>query len=217
VSIRIALADDHEIVRQGFRALLKVHSEVEVVGEAGNGREAVALALRLKPDVILMDVSMPDLNGVDATAEVRRLVPQTRVVGLSMNASRRVVLDMLRAGASGYLVKTCMVEELLHAVRAVHAGKTYLSPDVAGAVLSDCVGVGGTSHAAAPLPLTPREREILQLVAEGKSTKEIAATLHSAVKTVETHRGHIMRKLNLRSVAELTKYAVREGLTPLER
>jgi len=217
MAIRILLADDHQIVRGGFRSLLQQQRDLEVVGEAGDGRAALELARRLKPDMIVMDVAMPDLNGVDATRQILRELPNVKVLALSMHPSRRVVTDMLRAGACGYLVKTCALEELVQAVRAVDAGKTYLSPEIAGGVVEEYVHrVAAGASGPSPAALSQREREVLQLVAEGKTTRQIAAALHVTVKTVETHRHNIMEKLKVHSVAELTKYAIREGLTPLE-
>lgn len=215
MSIRILLADDHEIVRDGLRGMLERRRDMSIVGEAGDGRSAVDQARELKPDVVVMDVAMPKLNGVDATIELLRWRPETKIIGLSMHPSRRVVTQMLQAGAKGYVVKTCSSDELVQAIRSVVEGKTYLSPEIAGGLVEDYVErlSGGASETPV---LSDRERQVLQLVAEGKTTKEIAADLHLSVKTVETHRHSIMEKVGIHSIAELTKYAVREGLTPLE-
>lgn len=189
---------------------------IEVIGEAENGRRAVELARQLVPDVVVMDISMPDLNGIEATRQIAARAPRTRVLALSMHSDRRFVTDILAAGAAGYLLKDCAFDELCRAVHAVAKKQVYLSPAVAGEVVDAHVR-GGDDAASQPLrDLTSRQLEILQLVAEGRATKQIAARLHVSVKTVETHRQHIMDKLGLHSVAELTKFAVREGLTDLE-
>jgi len=214
--LRLLLADDHGMFREGLRALIEKQTDLEVVGEAANGREAVRLARDLKPTVVVMDVSMPDLNGVEATRRILKRSPMAKVIALSMHSDRRFVVEMLRAGAQGYLLKDCAYEELVRAIRTVAGGGVYLSPRIAGVVLEDCVR-RPVSEAAAPAPaLTAREREVLQLLAEGHGTKQIAARLNVSTKTIDTHRRNIMNRLDIRSVAELTKYAVREGLTTLE-
>lgn len=214
--LRLLLADDHGMFREGLRALIEKQTDLEVVGEAANGREAVRLARDLTPTVVVMDVSMPDLGGVEATRRILKRSPKAKVIALSMHSDRRFVVEMLRAGAQGYLLKDCAYEELVCAIRTVAGGRVYLSPRIAGVVLEDCVR-RAASEAAAPAPaLTAREREVLQLLAEGHGTKQIAARLHVSTKTIDTHRHNIMNKLDIRSVAELTKYAVREGLTTLE-
>jgi len=215
MSIRILLADDHKIVREGLRALLEKQPGMEVIAEAEDGRTTVRLARELSPDVVIMDVAMPDLNGIGATDQIIAEAPDVKVVALSMHSDRRFVMEMFKAGASGYLLKDCAFEELARAVRAVAAGQTYLSPGIAGVVIKDYVRRLSETNSAFSI-LTSREHEVLQLLAEGKSTKQIASRLHVSVKTVETHRRHIMEKLDIHSVAELTKYAIREGLTPLE-
>lgn len=213
MSIRVVLADDHRIIREGLRALLEQEQDIQLVAEAETGREAVQLARKLTPHVLVMDLAMPDLNGIEATRQVVKESPQVKVLGLSMHTDKRFILGMLEAGASGYLLKDCAFEEFVNAVRSVAAGGMYLSPRIAGAVVRERL-----MPAAAPVStpggaLTPREREIVQLIAEGRCTKEIADLLSVSVKTVETHRQHIMAKLNINSVAELTKFAIREGLT----
>lgn len=215
MAIRILLVDDHEIVLDGFRSLLEGQADMEVVGQATDGRMALELVRELLPDVVLMDVTMPNLSGIETTRQVVHDYPGTRVLALSMNPSRRIVAQMLAAGASGYLVKTCALEELVWGVRAVASGKTYLSPQVAEGVVSGYINRTGEEQVPCSL-LSGREREVLQLVAEGLSTKEIASKLHLAVKTIEAHRHNIMAKLNIHSIAGLTKHAVREGLTTLE-
>jgi DNA-binding NarL/FixJ family response regulator len=214
--MKVLLADDHRMVREGLRAVLE-RAGVEVVGEAATGHEALTEARRLRPDVVVMDIGMPELNGIDAT---KRLVAEqngVKVLALSMNADRRYVIAMLEAGAVGYLLKNSASEELLVALGAVARGETYLSPAVAGGVVARALQAGPTPGANEERRLSVREREVLQLVAEGKSSKEIGVILHIAVPTVETHRRQIVEKLNLRTIAELTKYAIREGLTSTEQ
>jgi DNA-binding NarL/FixJ family response regulator len=213
---KILIADDHQIVRQGLRFLLEKESDLKVVAEAENGRMTVRLARELTPGVIVMDVAMPDLNGIEATRQIIAESPATKVIALSMYADRRFVVNMLKAGASGYLLKDCAFEELIRAIRVVLTHKTYLSPGVTDILVKDCqMGIPMDEISAFAL-LTPREREVLQLMSEGNSTAKIADQLHVSIKTVESHRQQLMQKLNLRSVAELTKYAIREGLTSLE-
>ena len=212
MSPTILIADDHRLLREGLRALLE-RGGFSVVGEADNGRSAVKLAKQLQPDIVITDIGMPDLNGVDATRQICAEAPRSKVLALSMHTESRLVLGILEAGASGYLLKDSAFEELSLAIEAISKGQNYLSPAIAGVVVKQSLGQL-RSKAGLPLSeLSKREREILQLIAEGKSTKKIAATLHVSVKTVETHRKQIMDKLDIHSVAELTKYAVREGVT----
>jgi len=213
---RIIIADDHMIVRQGLATLLAKEPDMEVVAEAENGREVVQLVKELRPDVVIMDVNMPDLNGIEATRQVLAAFPETKIIALSMHADRRFVVNMLKAGSSGYLLKDCAFEELAAAIRLVMANKTYLSTRVSNVVIQDYVQGMSAPRSSAFTMLTPREREVLQLMAEGKPTGQIAEQLHISVKTVETHRQQIMHKLGIHSIAELTKYAIREGLTSLE-
>jgi len=215
LSARILIADDHKIFREGLRTLLSNQPGVVVVGEADNGRSTVVMTAELQPDVVIMDVAMPELNGVDATRRIVAEYPETKVLALSMHADRRFVTRMLTAGAHGYLLKDCAFEELTLAIQTVLADDVYLSPGVAGVVVRAMQSRAVEPSSQAP-ELTPREREVLQLVAEGRTTRDIAHRLHVSVKTIETHRKQIMDKLELRSVAELTKYAVREGLTSLD-
>jgi DNA-binding NarL/FixJ family response regulator len=212
--MRVILADDHRMLRDGLRAVLEKDG-VQVVGEAATGHEAVALAHSLTPDVVIMDIAMPELNGIDATRRLTKELPSTKVIALSMNADRRYVIAMLEAGAAGYMLKNEASEELLRALSAVARGHTYLSPAVAGGVVDHVVGP--RDRTLVDKPLSPREREVLQLLAEGKSSKEIAGVLAIALPTVESHRRQLMAKLNLRTIAELTKYAIREGLTTIEK
>ncbi len=216
MSLRIILADDHRLLRQGLRALLEDEADFEVVGEAENGHEAVRLCKQLRPDLVVMDVGMPQLNGMEATRQILADNTQVRVLALSMHSDRRFAAGMLQAGAAGYLLKDAALEELVRAIRTVAAGKTYLSPAITEVVMEDYVQRLGAVEGGAFSVLSAREREVLQALAEGKSTREIAAALHVSVKTIETHRQQIMNKLDIHSVAELTKYAVREGLTSLE-
>ena len=216
MKIRIILADDHKIVRDGLRALLERQSGMEVIAEADNGRATVRMARELVPDLVIMDIGMPDLNGIDATRQIVADLPKVKVIALSMHSDRRFVVQMFRAGASGYLLKDCAFEELTRAVLAVLKNQTYLSPAVAGPVMEDYIQQLSSGEELGGTVLSPREREVLQLLAEGKTTKEVAAALCVSVKTVETHRQQIMNKLNMQSIADLTKYAIREGLTTLD-
>ena len=215
MSLPVLLADDHEIVRVGLRALLERLGGMVVVAEADSGRAAVQLARKLKPAVVFMDISMPDLNGIDATRQMVAAAPGVKVIALSMHADTRYVAGMLQAGARGYLLKDSVADEIGRAVQAVLAGEVYLARKIAGVVVQDYVQRLANEEGASS-PLTGREREVLQLVAEGRSTKGIAAHLHVSIKTIETHRSQIMDKLDLHSVAELTKYAIRQGLTSLD-
>jgi len=216
MSIKILIADDHQIVRQGLRSLIEKASGMTVVAEAENGREAVQLAQQKRPDVVIMDISMADLNGMEATRQVIAALPKVKVIALSMHSDNRFVRGMLDAGASGFLLKDCAFEELDGAIRAVTANKTYLSPGITGIVIEGYLGFSPADELSASSLLTAREREVLQLLAEGGSTREIASRLCVSIKTVETHRQRIMEKLKIRSIAELTKYAIREGLTSLK-
>jgi two-component system response regulator NreC len=206
--IRVLLADDHAMVRKGFRLILEAQPDMEIAGEAGNGREAVELAEKLHPDVVVMDVAMPELNGIEATRRLASSSPHTRVLALSMHKDSVYVREILRAGARGYLLKDSIDTDLISAVRAVAKGDGYISPGVSDAVLSDY-----RRHVTDPLDLlTSREREVLQMIAESKTNKEIAVSLNLSVYTVEAHRGKIMEKLNLHSTGELVRFAVRHGL-----
>jgi DNA-binding NarL/FixJ family response regulator len=205
---RILLADDHTVVRRGFALILSKEPDQEIVGEARNGREAVELAEKLQPDVVVIDVSMPELNGIEATRRISDHCPRTRVLALSMHRDAVYVREILRAGARGYLVKDADDDTFLVAVRAVARGEAYLSPSVADAVLSDY-----RKHVTNPIDLlTSREREVLQMIAEGKTNKEIANILELSVYTVEAHRGKIMEKLNLHNTGDIVRFAIRNGL-----
>ncbi|MEW6752316.1 MAG: response regulator transcription factor [Candidatus Latescibacterota bacterium] len=213
MSIRIMLVDDHQIVREGLRALIDSQPDMKVVAEAEDGRTAVQMIRQQAPEVVVMDVGMPQLNGVEATRQIVEQNPSVRVIALSMHNDRRFVTGMLKAGAAGYLLKNSASDELLQAIHTVTLNQTYLSPAITGIVVEDYVRQAESIETST---LTNREREVLQLLAEGKSTKQIAAYLHVSTKTVATHRQNIMDKLELHSIAELTQYAISSGLITLE-
>jgi len=208
----VLLVDDHQMFREGLRAVFSRAEDIEVVGEAEDGRRAVEMARELAPDMVVMDIGMHELNGIDATGLIRHESPRIKLVMLSTYSDARYVSRALEAGASAYVLKQCAFDELLNAVRAVRAGKSYLSPEITGPLI-DRWRASRAPQASPAEALGPREREVLQLLAEGKTSSEIGERLHLSTRTVETHRRNIMRKLGLHSVAELTKYAVREGIT----
>jgi two-component system, NarL family, response regulator NreC len=211
--IRILLADDHGIVRKGLRFVLTRQPHLEVIGEAGNGRAAVKLAEELRPDVVIMDIAMPELNGIEATGQITRQHPQIAVIILTMHSDEAYLLRTILAGARGYLLKESAEDEVVAAVEAVAKGKSYFSPAIASALLEDYLRQMKDRNLRDSYDLlTPREREILQLLAEGKSNKEVASLLNLSIYTVETHRSHIMQKLNLHNTAELVLYAVRKRI-----
>jgi two-component system response regulator NreC len=214
MNIRVLLADDHRILREGLVALLEKQPGFTVVGEAENGRTAVQLARELLPDVVVMDVCMPDLNGIEATRQIVTEVPGVKVIALSMHSHKHFVKGMLRAGASGYLLKYSASRELVQAIQLAMTDRVYLSPDITGMVVEDYTSPAPDTSAFAVL--TPREQEVLQLFAEGKVPREIAASLNIGLKTVEAYRRQIMDKLGFKSFAHLIKYAIREGLTSLD-
>lgn len=214
--MKILLADNHKLFAEGLRTMLSKQPGTEIVGEANNGRMAVRLAHELSPDLVIMDIGMPELNGMDATRQIRAELPRTKVLAVSMHADRQYVAGMLSAGASGYVVKDSAFAELAQAIQVVMSGGRYLSPDVIGVVVDDYVQRLAPAPGSAVAKLSEREREVLQLMAEGHATADIAGRLHVSRKTIETHRKNIMLKLELHSIAELTKFAVREGLTSLD-
>jgi two-component system, NarL family, response regulator NreC len=216
MATRILLADDHKIMREGLRALIEKHSQFEIVWQAEDGRAAVELAQKLMPDIIIMDIGMPDLNGIEATRRIKAILPETRIIALSMYYDKRFVTGMLRAGGAGYLRKDCALDELVTAIQAVAKNGTYLSPRVAGGGVRKYEDYVPKKSRADFAGLTDRQKEVLQSLSEGKNTKEIASALKISVKTVETHILNIKEKLDIRSTAELTRYAIREGLTFLE-
>ncbi|RLI33804.1 DNA-binding response regulator [Candidatus Bathyarchaeota archaeon] len=216
MSIKILLADDHEIVRYGLRCVIEEQPDMEVVGDAVNGRTAINLTHQLKPDVVIMDISMPDMNGIEATRRIRKEIPDTKVIVLSMHHKRQFVIDMLKAGVSGYILKTKVHGDLIRAIKAAVANEVYLSSKITGIVAHDIASNLPTSDKSAYAILTPREREVLQLISEGKSTKESALHLNVSIKTIESTRRQIMQKLDIHNVADLTKYAVNEGITSLD-
>jgi two-component system response regulator NreC len=215
MSIKIIVVDEHRILREGLSTLIAKQPDMEIIGEATDGREALELLEKLMPDLILMDVTMPNLNGIEATRKIKSKNPEIEIIALSLHSDRRYVLGMIDAGASGYLLKECAFEELVRAINTVMAKKKYLSPGISDILIEEYVKKTTQEKPTIYSKLTPREREILQLIAEGKNTKEIARYLFISVKTVETHRRHIKKKLKVQSVAELTKIAIREGLTVL--
>ena len=219
MSVKVILADDHQMFREGLRSLMERQTDIEIIAEAADGRSIIKLLQKLSPDVIIMDVSMPGLNGIEATRQIKAEFTDVKVIALSMYSNRQYVIEMLKAGASGYLLKDCAVKELCEAIRIVAAGQVYLNPQVSTLVVNDYLKCLSDTPVAGPTDssvLSAREREVLQLLTEGERTKEIASILHVCVKTVERHRQNITGKLNLNSIAELTKYAIQEGLTSVE-
>jgi DNA-binding NarL/FixJ family response regulator len=216
MSLKLLLVDDHKVMRHGIRSLLEKEAGMEVLEETNNGRTAIELARNLSPDVVIMDIAMHDLNGVEATRQITSELPEVKVIMLSMHSDRQMVADALQAGASGYLLKDCEFEELVRAIETVVTNRTYLSPEIADILVENFVRKSPLSESSVSSVLTSREREVLQLLAEGNSTREIATALCLSTKTVETHRRQMMEKLNIYSVANLIKFAIRTGLTSLE-
>ncbi|MEQ8190319.1 MAG: response regulator transcription factor [Candidatus Eremiobacterota bacterium] len=214
MKIKILLSDDHKLFRQGLRTLLEKQSDMTVTGEADNGISTIELSEKLLPDVILMDISMPDMNGIEATKRIISNNPAIKIIALSMHSDKRFITEMLKSGASGYLLKDSAFEELSIAIRTVMKNQNYLSSTITDIVIRDYINIKNKENSAFTL-LSSREREVLQLLSEGKTTKEIALCLQVSSKTIETHRKQIMDKLNIYSMAELTKYAIREGITAL--
>ena len=213
MNIKILLVDDHEVMCEGLGALLRKQENLDVIGRAGDGRLAVQMAKELSPDVVVMDIGMPNLNGIDATRQLTSECPNVKVLVLSTHSDGSMIAKALKVGALGYILKDSAFAELTEAINTVSEGKTYLCSKASKVVFTDYVKMLSDPNWSWSGGLTAREREVLQLVAEGNTTKEIAATLHVSVKTVDSHREHIMDKLNIHNVAGLTKYAIREGLT----
>ena len=213
MSIRIILADDHCILRDSLARSFEQETDIEVVGQTGDGLSAISLVQKLMPDIIVMDIGMPELNGMEATRRIAKEFPTVKVIGLSMHSSDKYVREMFKSGASGYLLKSCPFEELLEAVHSVASGKTYISPSIGNVVVQEYITAKSMDEKSAFTILSQREREVLQQLAEGKTTKQAATNLNISPKTVEAHRLNIMSKLNIDNVAQLTKYAIQEGLT----
>jgi len=215
MSIRIILADDHAVLRHGLSRAFEQESDIKVVGQANDGHSTIELVQELSPDVVIMDIAMPDLNGIEATRRITKDYPKVKVIGLSMHSSDKYIREMFKAGASGYLLKNSPFEELVEAVKTVAGGKTYVSPSVGDMIIKEYIGKPDGEESAFSV-LSQREREVLQLFAEGKTTKQVGRRLHISPKTVEAHRLRIMEKLGIDNIAQLTKYAIQEGLTQAE-
>jgi len=215
MSIKILMADDHKIFREGLLLLLKDEGDFEIIGDAGDGKTAVRLAEELNPDIVIMDVSMKGMGGIEATRLIKDSLVNSRVIALSEDSNRKCVTDMLHAGASGYLIKDCSSQELIQAIQAVYSGEMYLSQEVAGVVIEDYLNKINDDNSSDTRSLTKRETEVLGYITTGMRTREIAEKLEVSIKTIETHRRQMMEKLNIFSIAELTKYAIREGLTSI--
>ena len=212
MSIRVLIVDDHKIMREGLRSLLEKQPDIEVVAEAESAQKALKMVEEMTPNLVIIDVVMPSLNGIEATRRILAKVPTIKVIALSMYSDKRFVMEMLRAGASGYLLKDCAFEELDEAIRAVMEDRTYITPRIVDIIVKDYFSQVEKPSSSALSALTSRQYEVLQLLAEGKTTREIARQMSLSVKTIESHRQQIINKLNIRSVAGLTKYAIREGL-----
>ena len=215
MSIKIILADDHAMLRHGLSRSFEQEKDIDVVGQAKDGHSTIELVGELLPDVVVMDIGMPDLNGIETTRRITKDYPKVKVVGLSMHSSDKYIREMFRAGASGYLLKNCPFEELVEAIRTIVGGKTYISPSIGGMIIKEYAGKPDKEKSVFSI-LSQREREVLQLFADGKTTKQIARRLHISPKTVEAHRLRIMNKLDIDNIAQLTKYAIQEGLTQPE-
>lgn len=213
MATKVLLVDDHKIMREGISALLRKYSEFEVVGQAADGRQALEMASQHKPDIVIMDVGMPNLNGVDATKQLLSVNPDIKIMALSTHSDGAVVAKMVKAGAKGYILKESAFDELIEGLNTLQDGRTFLCNKISKVVFSEYVGMVTNTKTMNGDGLTSREREVLQLVAEGHTTKEIAETLNLSTKTIDSHREHIMQKLGIRNVAGLTKYAIREGMT----
>ena len=216
MTIKVLIADNHQIIRKGLCSLIQQEPDMEVLDTAGNGREAVKLVQRLKPDVVIMDISMPDMNGIEATRQIVAESNSAKVIGLSVHSNSRVISEMLKVGACGYLLKDCSFEELIQAIRGVMVGNAYLSPKIVNSVIEGHLDRMTGKDSSASSILTDRERDVLQLISEGVTTKQIASRLYISAKTVEKHRKHIMEKLGIRGIAGLTKFAINEGYTTID-
>jgi DNA-binding NarL/FixJ family response regulator len=214
MTLKIILADDHKVLRQGLKSLLDTHKEFQVIAEADDGLSAIKLVKKHKPDIVILDIGMPNMNGIQATQHIVNET-NTKVLALSMHSDQRFVSKMLQSGASGYMLKDCAFEELISAVQTIATGKIYLSNDITGSIINEYINRIQSIESSNQPVLTSREREILQLISEGNSTSDIANIINVSTKTVETHRKNIMDKLDIHSIAKLTKYAVREGLTSI--
>ncbi len=215
-TIRVVLAEDHTIVRQGLRSILEQQPGIEVIAEAENGREAVQIAEQLKPDLVLMDFSMPELNGLEATRQIKQRVPEVKVLILTRHANQEYVKSILGAGASGYLIKKSAADELVLAIQSVYKGNSFLDPSISKMVIEGYLHPAEGETQDQGLKITPRQREVLQLIAEGHPNREIASILHISVKTVDNHRANLMGKLGLSSTADLIQYAIRQGIISLD-
>jgi DNA-binding NarL/FixJ family response regulator len=214
--MKILIADDHSIVREGLKSLIDKQKSMQVIGEAEDGQMAIDLTSELSPDIVIMDISMPNLNGIEATREILRNKPETKIIILSMYTDKHIVKESLEAGAKGYILKSNLLEELLQAIKTVKANERYLSPRITGIVIEDYINLKANDKTKTQIKLTSRDRHIIQLIAEGKSIKEISRIIKISTKTADANRRAIMNKLNIYNTAELTKYAIREGLTSLD-
>ncbi len=216
MNYRIIIADDHQMFREGLVAMLETQGEFNVIGQAENGREIITLANETNPDVVIMDISMPELNGIEATKQIHKEMPEIKVIALSMHNDKRFITRALGAGAQGYILKECAFDELSDAIHTIMSNQIYLSKTITSIVIKDYLEkIDVASNVKTVGVLSARENEVLQLIAEGKSSKEIASDMYLSIKTIETYRKHIMDKLEIHTVAELTKYAISEGLTSL--
>lgn len=217
MSISVIIVDDHKIIRDGLKTLLGKDKSIDIVGEAENGREAVKITFEKKPDVVIMDIGMPIMNGIEATRQIVKDLPETNVIALSMHYDKQYVSGMLGSGAKGYLLKDCAGEELSQAIKTVNENNTYISQDITNTVIEGYADIQDSTTTQVKASLTNREKEIIQLLTEGASTKQIAAELYISIKTVEAHRANIMGKLNIHNLPELTKYAIRNGYTSIDK
>ncbi len=216
MGIKIILADDHAMLRHGLSKSLQNEKDMEVIAQAKDGRTTVELAKELSPNIVIMDIGMPDLNGIEATRQIVKENPKVKIIALSMHSSKNFIIEMFKAGAAGYLLKDCEFDELVNAIRLVMNNKTYISPAISDVVVDNYMRQPDNARDSAFSILSQREREVLQLLTEGKATKQIAKRLHISAKTVEVHRLNLMNKLKIDSIAQLTKYAIQEGLTQPE-